>query len=635
MKLLFLDFETYYDAEYSLRKMTPVEYVLDPRFQVTGLAVKEGFDGVPYWIDGDQVPNFFASLDPNEVCVVTHNALFDMCIVAWRFSFVPRLITCTMSIARACLSHELKRMSLASVATHLGLPAKTETILKVIGMDLAAIKAAGLYDEYKEYAMLDVALCAGIYRELVVNRKFPATELVIMDMVLRCAIEPKFQLDANLLAEHLAEVRAKKGHLLAQAMLLGVDGKSDLMSNDKFAEMLRSLGVDPPKKISLTTGKETYAFAKKDPEFLALLDHDDPGVQTVVAARMGHKSTLEETRTERFLKIAMLDWSVTQKGNCKAWMPMPLRFSGAHTHRLSGDWSLNVQNLTRGSKLRRALIAPPGYKVVVVDASQIEARLTAWLCQQEDLVAQFARKEDVYSLFASDVFGRPVNRKLKLPDGTPDPEQVAMGFVGKTGILGLGFGVGWPKFQVTVKVDSKLQLGREIVMTDEEAMKTVNTYRRKFKQIPATWHQLNTIGIQTLAMGGSWTFGPCAFEKGSVLLPSGLRLHYPNLERVGNEWVFQYNVERKKIYGGKLLENIVQALDRVAVFEAGVRIQQRIAPYRLAQQAHDEMAYVVKDEDVDSVVAICLEEMARVPAWAPGLPLAAEAGIGLSYGDAK
>jgi DNA polymerase len=492
-------------------------------------------------------------------------------------------------------------------------------------MDLAAIKFAGLYNDYVNYGLRDVANCAGIYAKLVRSGEFPARELIVMDMVLRCAIQPQFKLNGNVLAEHLAEIKAKKEHLLAQAMLLGADGKAYLMSNEKFAELLRGLGVDVPMKTSLVTGKRAPALAKKDPEFLELLDHPDVAVQTLIGARLGHKSTLEETRTERLLKIAQCRWPGDSAAIGSAWMPMPLRFSGAHTHRLSGDWSLNVQNLPRKGRLRRAIMAPPGYKVVVVDASQIEARLTAWLCGQQDLVDQFAAGADVYSNFAADIFGKPVNKK-------DNPNER---FIGKTGILGLGFGVGWMKFQITVKVDSKLQTGTEIFLEDAEAMRIVSFYRRKFNKIPASWHALNTIGINTLARGGSWSFGPCAFEQGSVLLPSGLRLFYHDLQSKDGEWLFKYNVKTKKLYGGKLLENLVQALDRVIVFDAGIRIQKRIAPYRLAQQAHDEMAYVVKDEHVELASQIVTEEMVRVPEWAAGLPLAAEVGVGQSYGDAK
>jgi hypothetical protein len=625
MRQIFLDFETFYSDDYTLRKMTPVEYVLDPRFEVTGLAVQDGIDGTPYWLDGSDLPAFFDNLDPKDTVLITHNALFDMCIVAWRYGFIPRLMVCTMNLARATLGGLLRRVSLASVSTHLGLPAKGDAIHKAKGMNLAAIKASpSFYLEYINYAKRDVANCAGIYKELVINRKFPVQELIVMDSVLRCAIEPSFKFNLNALAQHLNEIKTAKEQQLALAMCVGAEGKGDLMSNEAFANLLRNVGVDPPTKVSPVTGLQAYAFAKTDPEFLDLQEHENPAVQALVAARLGHKSTLEESRTERFMKIAPLQWPVTFPGNA----PMPLRYSGAHTHRLSGDWSLNVQNLPRGGNLRRALIAPPYHKVVAIDSSQVEARGVAVLCGQHDLVEAFAEGQDVYSSFASEIFQMPINKK----------DNPVERFIGKEGILSLGYGAGAPKFRVRVKVGSKNQMGTAIELTEEEALKYVTTYRNKYAAIPAGWKHLNNVIIPALQTGTTVNgapvhFGPCVIEREAILLPNGLRLFYHGLVKSQGEWWFTYGEVRKKLYGGKLLENITQALARIVVMEASTRIRKRCS--RFALQAHDELVYVVPDGQVEELRQVAMEEMTRRPVWLPGWPLAAELGVGLSYGDAK
>jgi hypothetical protein len=639
MKIVGLDFETYYDAQYSLRKMTPVEYVLDPRFEIIGCAVKDPGQK-SYWVEGPDFGKYLAQADKN-AGYLSHNMLFDGCILGYRFDFRPRLLVCSMSIARACLGHILRSVSLKSVAEHLKLGVKGGTVHNVIGMNLAAIKALPhLYSEYQAYSCNDDDLAMAIFDELVLKQKlFPISELATLDMVLRCCLQPRMRLDMTVLAEHLNQVKADKAQLLAQAGLQpDQNGKSpDLMSNDKFAVLLENLGVDPPRKMSLTTGKETFAFAKSDPQFIELADHENPAVQVLVGARLGHKSTLEETRTERYIKISRLWWP--EKGQT-ALMPMPLRFSAAHTHRLGGDWKLNVQNLGRKSPLRRALIAPPGETVIAGDASQIEARIVAWLAQQPELLRAFENGEDVYSAFASDVFEQPVNRKLD------DPDQQAMGFVGKTGILGLGFGVGWVKFQRTVKIDSKKFLGRSIELTDERAQGVVHTYRvTKYPEIPALWKELNDIGIPVLARGGDYRLGPVVFEKGAILLPNGLRLKYHDLQfnramdngGVWEGWSYSYGGKIKKLYGGALLENIVQAIARILTMDAAVRVQRRIAKADLwlNLQAHDELVYVAPHKFVPVVKKILLEEMAHRPAWALDLPLKAEVGSGASYADAK
>lgn len=624
MDFITLDFETYYDKAYSLKKMTPVEYVLDPRFEVIMLAVKyPGRD--PFVLEEHEIQAWFNSLDPNNTCLITHNALFDMCIVAWKYNFIPRLMVDTLGVSRALLGHVLRTVSLKAVAIHLNLGFKGDFVGKVEGMRAADIKAAGMWPGYVKYNVDDAVLCEGIYNSLVRSGQFPMDELVVMDSVLRMALQPRFVLDQNALAQHLSNIQTDKQNLIASAMTMGANGKPDLMSNDKFAALLESLGVEAPMKVSPTTGRATFAFAKTDSEFIELQEHPDPRVQALVAARLGLKSTIEESRTERLLAISRLHWGHLGYAGL---MPIPLRFSGAHTHRLSGDWKLNMQNLPvrKGNLIRSALTAPPGHKVVAIDSSQIEARLVAWLCGAKDLLEQFANNLDPYSIFASFVFGRTITKADK-----------AERFLGKTSILGMGFGVGWRKFQNTVKVSSLEQTGTQINLTDEEAARFVNTYRTVNHPVPTTWRVLND-NIRVLAGGhGSFSIGPCNFYGGRIRLPSGLDLKYHDLRNTGDGWVYSYAGKPRRLYGGALLENIIQALARIIITDAIIRIRQRISALgiHLALQVHDELVYIVPDHLVDIVKAILTEEMNRRPIWAPDLPLQSETGVGQNYGDAK
>jgi hypothetical protein len=617
MKQIVLDFETMYSNEYSLRKMSPVEYILDPRYETIGCALKEG-DEPARWLTHDELVEYLASL-PQQVAIISHNALFDMAILSWRYNYVPTLMIDTLGMARAWLGHRLKSLSLNSVAMHLGLGVKGDTVHKVAGMGLAAIKAAGIYEDYAAYSANDAELCWSIYRKLIEDG-FPVNELAIIDTVLRCAVEPKFVLDQNLLAEHLQNIIAMKQDLLSRC---GLTSRDDLMSNDKFAEALRSLGVDPPTKISLVTGKEAYAFSKTDPDFLALEEHPDPQVGALVAARLGVKSTIEETRTQRFIAIANLTWP----SNASGLMPMPLRYSGAHTHRLSGDWKLNVQNLGRGSKLREAILAPPGHQVLACDASQIEARIAAWFAGQNNMVDAFANGEDIYSQFASSVFGYEVSKK------THPVER----FIGKTAILGLQYGLGWQKFQKTVALQSKAQVGKEIKLSDEEAARVVQLYRNTYSGIPAMWNKLNSMIPRMTSVGFCSLLEPVIFEHEKIKLPSGLYLHYHKLHNKNGQWWFEHGGVPKYIYGGKMLENIVQALARICVMDAAIRIRRRLKPLgvQLNLQVHDELCYVIPDVLAEKAESVVMEEMRRRPEWGQDIPLDAESGLGRSYADAK
>lgn len=617
METFYVDVETYYSQEYSLRKMTTVEYILDAQFECIGWAVAK-LDGTKCWMSPAQFAHFLKRL-PMEVTFVSHNALFDMGVCSWRFGYTPTIMVDTLGMARAMLSHKLKRLSLESVANYLGLGAKGKTVLKVIGMNRKAILDAGLMPEYGAYSIQDAVLCGGIMMELF-KRGFPLSEIMVMDMVIRACVEPKFQLDQPILYQHLQDTQTEKATLLASTGL--VDNKA-LMSNDQFAALLQSYGVDPPRKRSLTTGKETWAFAKTDAEFNELEEHPDPMVQALVTARLGIKSTIEESRTKRFIAISQLSWPITQLGN----MPMPLRYSGAHTHRLSGEWALNVQNLSvrkGGAKLRHSLKAPKRYKVVVADASQIEARLTCTFCEQQDMMDGFARNLDLYAEFASEFFGFTVNKK------THPNER----FVGKQCILGLGFGMGWAKFVLRIPIESRNQLGVVMVISDEDGQKVVNMYRRKYSRIAAMWDRLNNIIPMMCDKNCNIKVGPVTFKYQHVVLPNGMCLFYENLRHDGQNWIFEYGKFIKRLYGGKLLENIIQALDRVQVMEAAVRVFARTS-FRMALQVHDELVYVVPEEKAAWLLQICKEELARRPWWMPALPLDADGNTGASYGECK
>jgi DNA polymerase len=310
-------------------------------------------------------------------------------------------------------------------------------------------------------------------------------------------------------------------------------------------------------------------------------------------------------------------------------MPVPLRYSGAHTHRFSGDWKLNLQNLPRGGQLRRALAAPNGSVVVAADASQIEARIVAWLAKQTDLLQVFADRGDPYSTFASKyVYNRPITKADKVER-----------FVGKPCILGLGFGMGAEKFRATVKQQSAQMvrvgaLPAVIEFEPEEAQAIVSAYRRGYANIHRTWSFLDTQLNAISRSGTDLEWGPVRFEHERVRLPNGLYLYYHKLYRLESQWGFTYAGKPKYIFGGKLLENIVQALARIVITDAALRIEARTGQ-RFALQVHDELVYVVREADAAEMQEILLEEMKRGSEWTQGLPLDAEASMGPTYGDAK
>lgn len=665
-RVIIFDAETYYDQEYSLTKMPTPNYILDPRFELQIVAVKVD-DGPHEIIPGPEFPAWLQQYDPAHTTTVSFNSLFDNSILSYRYGWVPHTMIDVMGMARALLGHQLTSFSLRNVALYLQLGAKGTALQNVKGKRLAQIESEGLMPAFKQYALQDNFLCEQMLLNLY--PQFPWAERRLMDMVLRCAVEPRFLVDVPMLTQHLEDVMKAKEQLLQDAN--NVDPKI-IMSTPKFKAALEALGVEVEMKVSPTTGKETPAFAKTDEFMETLSDHPDPQVAAMAAARLGLKSTLEETRARKLLSIATLPWPAPVEVIARraiddefnpdgddfpvpvlARMPVPLRYGGAHTHRLSGEWGFNMQNMptVRGSKgkskLRSSLIVADDEMVVTCDLAQIEARLVAWICRCTKLIDEFAHNKDPYSLLASDIFGMPINRKLK--DALGKVIFEIEGFIGKTGILGLGYGCGKDNFDTMVTKSARAQ-GLDISQkySREIGDKAVDGYRRRYPEIPLGWRILDQM-IQTVWLSGSASmkFGPCVISYGNVLLPSGLSLRYADPQSFYDkdsgrtEHRYRYGKFWHKLYGAKLLENIVQALARIVVMNAALRIRDRgrhmpnPQDYRFVLQAHDELVFIVKRDQLDTAKKIILEEMRRRPSWAPDAPIDAELGEGVSYGAAK
>ena len=627
MKLITLDFETHYSKAYSLRKMTPAEYILDDRYETICCAVQVD-NGPIEVVDGPAFPDWLSQHAQSDCISLTFNALFDNCILAWRYGWVPSRMVDGLAMARALLGHKLRSLSLEKVAAHLELGEKGSTIHSVVGMRRTDIIAAGLWPAFCEYAAQDVRLLKGVFTKLAPS--FPKSEYRVMDLVLRCCVQPRFVMNIPKLEAHLAAVQNAKAQLIAEA---GVE-KAQLMSTAAFAEVLTKLGVIVETKIS-DAGNEIPALAKTDDFMNELIEHDDPRVQAVAAARLGVKSTLEEKRCERLLAIARLPWEIA--GLPSGSMPIPLRYAGAHTNRLSGDWKINMQNLPSGrgtasSELRDSLEAPPGHKVVVCDLSQIEARLTAWFTRAP-LLQTFIDGKDPYCAMASQIFGFEVSKANEIER-----------FVGKSAVLGLGFGLGADNFYIKTAAAARAQgLAIGSVWTPELAKKTVTTYRTAQAPTKNFWGLLD--GHLEQAWAGfvpPVTIGPIKIGHGYVEGPGGLCMYYDN-ERCSDEpsqreiW-YRYGGRWKKIYGAAFLENIIQFLARIIQMNAALRLAATGVPFlRMAHSVHDELIFIVPDKYVDKAQQIVHMEMTRRPSWGEDIPIKAEVtkGMAQNYGAAK
>jgi DNA polymerase len=597
--LLTLDFETYFDVRCSLGKMTTMEYINDSDFKVHGASLK--FDDEPAeWYPHEELTEALAQVDWDDTQLLCHNASFDGAVLASVYGYVPQYYLDTSAMARGLYPGQSS--SLANTAIRM-FP-DDEAMRK--GNDLG--KSKGLHDlppEIEEalanYCIQDSELTHAIWVKF--KDQLPSSELDLIDITTRMFTMPKMVLDRERLTAYMDTERLTAEKLIDDS---GVEPEV-LRSNPKFATYIQEqLDLIVPTKKSPTTGEFIPALGKNDAGFQQLCAMY-PEHQKVWDARVAAKSRLAETRSQRFLNAANPDNTIG----------IPLRYYAAHTGRFGGSDKLNFQNMPRGSELRKCLTAPKDHLIYVADLSNIEARMLAWLAEQADLLDQFRDGEDVYSSFASTIYDRQIRK-----DNDPTER-----FVGKTAVLGLGYGMGWKKFQSTLALGAA---GPVVEVDDEKSWSIVNAYRSKFYRIPHLWKLCDSFLIDMLT-GRSNYHKVVETERNRIRLPNGMSLYYENLQRSEQGFEFQSNRKQVYTYGGKITENIVQALSRIVVTDALIRIAYKRKDLHVCLTVHDEIVCVGPAEAADERMQDIIDLMCIPPSWAEDLPLAAEGGYDSGY----
>ena len=618
MNLITLDFETYYDVGFSLSGLTTEEYIRHERFQVIGVSIKIN-EGESYWYTGDQVKEEINKIDWADSVLLCHNTQFDGAILAFRYGVIPGRYLDTLSMARAKHGVDVGG-SLAFLVEKYDLGKKGTEVVDAKGKRLEDFNAKDL-KQYGEYCKNDVELTYKLFE--ILAYEFPDSELDLIDLTLRMYTDPLLEVDDALLQTRLDEVQAEKSKLL-QGLMLRLECETEecvrgkLASNKQFAEILQELGVEVPMKESPATKKQTFALAKNDQDFLDLCEHEDLFIQELCRVRLGTKSTIEESRIERFIGIGSRN---------KGKLPIPLKYYGAHTGRWAGSDKVNFQNLPARDKkkkaLKNAVIAPEDYQVINCDSSQIEARVLVWLAGQDDVVEWYREGRDVYSEFASKVYGRPITKN--------DTTERA---VGKTCILGLGYGTGWSKLQQTLKIATGLNLD------ESECQRLVKVYREVNDKVIQLWKTCD----EALRDMSAWpndkqpyyldTKKALLVTPKGIQLPNGLYIYYPGLTWDISESKSKYIYKSRRgmisIWGGSVVENVIQALARIIVGEQMLEINKK---YRPVLTVHDAVVCVVLETEVDEALSFITTTMSSPPLWATGLPVACEAHHGASYGD--
>jgi DNA polymerase len=633
--------------------MTTEEYVRDPRFKAWGLCYKEvGTDEIPVWVRGDRIRRWAVSIDWSRTAILAHNAQFDVTILSWVYGVKPAFIFDTLSMARALRGVEVGN-SLATLAEAFELPPKGKAVHSTDGM-LDSIPFH-VEQELADYCRHDTHLCEQIFLRLIEG--YPTKELKLIDMTLKMYTNPLLTLDKEMLAQAIDEERIAREGLLQRLGMV----EATLASNPQFAQALKALGVNPPTKTSKTTGEETLALAKNDAHFQALLNHENEDVALLCEARLKVKSTSERTRAQRFLEIA-------ERGS----LPVPLSYYGAATGRWTAakGSAINMQNLKRGSFLRKAIMAPEGYVIAVGDLSQIEPRVLAWLADYDNLLDIFRSGGDPYAQFGAQMFNLPGMTK----DSNPVERQSA-----KSALLGAGYQLGWASFaaqlltgflgaapkryskeeakqlgvtgaevQKFLSWDENIKKMEEIPHTCTElelgihclaAKAIIDKYRAASAPVVAFWELMGQLIEHSLYKGKEYTHKCLTFRKGEIVLPSGMSVRYPDLrpdqdEKGRVQWSYADGKDgkRTKLYAGKVTNNVVQGTARCVMTDGMLRIGKR---YPVCGTVHDEALCVAPESEADEAKEYLLACMTIEPTYMPGIPLAADGGVHKRYGLAK
>lgn len=687
MNVLTVDFETYYDREYSLSKMTMIEYIMDGRFQPIMMSYAINDEPIKNVIGYPKIKEVLDGIDWDNTVLNAQNTAFDATIIRARFGHTARYYTDTMAMARVTAAHVFEGASLGAIAKVLQangvpVPPKGKEVQSALGMHLynayhgtpyLALKATTDHNEiqrghellmgYVEYCNNDVHLAREAFKYF--TKMITPDEMQYGDMILKCYIEPSLYLDLPIIEEEIQRIHErdeKRARDVANKYFNGnqAELRSVCRSVPKFTEFLRGLGgvleheIDDdtdytfiiPSKYSEKKERIEPCYSKTFPPVIEMCDRMDE-IGDIFRTKLAMSSSIELSRAERFRAIAKIGCG----------FGMPYTVSGAHTHRLGGSGGLNVQNLSSGRKegqsnaLKRSISAPPGHQVVVFDSSQIELRTGSYIAGDHATLKMFLEGRDPYSEQASLIYGGDPVEIKKLAKGGVEPYASIQRPAGKASLLSNIYGTGAVGFMNYAKL-----MG--VDMTLEEAQHIVKVYRETHPEVVAIWNACE-VALRNMIAGASGYFGgpdgKLFYYDGSrinhgvrmpgIRLPDGnwLNYHYLSMrEREYPDGSTKMNYAYRGLkegriqwiftYAARIFENCNQALAFAVMKYQALLINQR---YKIVLNTHDEWGIVVKDDEVENAKEYMQWCMRQVPEWAKGLPVDCEGDAAVHYGDCK
>ena len=613
-----LDCESFFDKDYSLKKLSTYEYVTDIRFEELGWAVKENSE-----------PAVFQQIVPQlpwkNITVIMHNAPFDALVLAMHHGVYPPYIIDTLDLAR----HVEPRWSnkLADLCKRHGLPDKHDNQfieLHRTNFDKDIRMAALL----AEYATNDAEREYDLLQLLLPKLSNPVFELQLMEYTRNLFIKPVLSFNIDRARKLKSDMQAEVRKVIKQTGLT----ETQLRSNKFFESQLRETMLDDPP---MKQGKRgpILAIAKTDPGYTELLNHPIDRIRQLMEARVAVKSwPLHIKRIER-LRQAF--------GCAKQRLPIPLKYCGAHTGRWSGTEGMNPQNFTaRGhplaNQIRTLIEAPKGHTLLILDQAQIEARILDWLAEQNDMLRAFAEGRQIYCEFASELIGHRVRKSKKTDSKVVADWHNNYRQMGKIGILGCGYGMGADHCMEYAKNNYGIHL------THVEAKRIIKLYRRTHSMVVLFWEKVERAFRMATQTGQAYelSFGLRFFREDNttvIQLPSTRRLYYTGAKVEGTTRYpkltmpnpAKHGPRTLHMWGGYLVENIVQATSRDTLAETILKIEK--LGVRIPLTVHDDISIIIPENEVE-VYQPQIEDIARTPpTWASQLPVGIECKVSKEY----
>lgn len=631
MSFITLDFETSFSTgkvnpeKFSLSNLTYEEYIQHETFFVSGVGIK--IDDQPatwHGLKHENLTDLLTDLFPpsNTHTMLAHNTMFDAAILEWHYGLSASTYLCTLMMSVGLWRYESK--SLKNLAVRLW--PMNKKMRK--GNELALADGLLTQEEYTDeilnylgaYCIQDCELTFEAFKAMYPH--YPDEELEVIDDTIKAFAQRPMILDEALVRSYQKELAESREKIFAASGY----SRDLLASSDKFVAMMKRDHNIEIKKVPSPTLKNPknmkYPLAKDDVSFI-YLQHDHPELQHVFDGRIAAASNQETSRCERFLAHGGKN-----EYNPEGRIAIPLLYCGAGTTRFSGTNSINMQNLGRKSKLRHALTTgDDDHTLVIVDQSNIEGRMNAFHAGADWKLEAFANGADLYNDLATDVFGYPVDRNYEDENGNKPFESEGM--MGKTGELGLGFGMGPPKFLTTCH---KGPMGSPPMLwvTEDLSTTTVHTWRGKNTEIVNSWGIADNFLEMMASDMKPIEWNTVIIHHQGFQLPNGLSVQYPRLKydkspfpnKDGSPkwtWMYWNGKHWQDIWGGIVINNIVQGISRCILTQAEVRIKARFKqaniPGQMVMTIHDELIYRILKAAAEDAMAIIQEEMERIPSW--------------------